>query len=40
MCQKNIDNVQYNGKFEIKFGFAFRYSQCIEGYMNNELPHT
>ena len=40
MCQKNIDNVQYNGKFKIKFGFAFRYSECIEGYMNNELPHT
>ena len=40
MCLNNIDNVQYNGEFKIKFGLAFRCSECIEERMNNELPHT
>ena len=40
MCQNNIDYVQYNGGFEIEFGFAFRCSEWIEECMNNELPHT
>ena len=40
LCQNNIDNVQYNGEFEIKFGLAFWCSEFIEEYMNNELPHT
>ena len=40
MCQNNINNVQYNGEFKIKFGLVFRCSECIEEYMNIELPHT
>ena len=40
MCQNNIDNVQYNGEFEIKFGLVFRCSECIKECMDNELPHT
>ena len=39
MCQNNIDNVQYNGEFEIEFGLEFRCSECIVECMNNELSH-
>ena len=40
MCRNNIDNVQYNGEFEIKFGLAFRCSERIVECMNDESPCT
>ena len=38
MCQNNIDNIQYNSEFEIKFSLVFRCSKCIEECMNIESP--
>ena len=40
MCQNNIDNVQYNGEFETKFGLSFHCSECIVECINKELHHT
>ena len=40
MCQNNIDNVQYNGEFETKFGLSFRCSECIVECINKETHHT
>ena len=40
MCQNNIDNMQYNSEFKIKFSLVFRCSECIVECMNNELHHT